>query len=150
MFGDDAGRLAAEQEDVVRPVAIVEIAGRRGGREQNEAVSLPVAPTVEIAPGEMAHDLDGIEVVHPGAAEGAVGCRESGRLDDMGLDAEAGAQAENRTGILRNIRLVESDAHGVGRSRKRSALCGFRRRDLSPLPRRDRNPAGSCDDRGRL
>jgi hypothetical protein len=72
----------------------------------------------------VAHDLDGIEVVHPGAAEGAVGGRESRRLDDMGLDAETGAQAQNRSGVLRNIGLVESDAHGVGRSRKRSALCG--------------------------
>ena len=42
---------------------------------------------------------------------------KAGGLDDVGLDAEAGAQAKNRSGILRNIGLVEGDAHDgtVGR-----------------------------------
>jgi len=38
----------------------------------------------------------------------------------MGLDAEAGAQAQNRSGVLWNIGLVESDAHGsAGRETER-------------------------------
>jgi hypothetical protein len=31
----------------------------------------------------------------------------------VGLDAEAGAKAQDRSGILRNIGLVESKVHGV-------------------------------------
>ena len=49
----------------------------------------------------------------PGAAEGPVGHREAGRLDDVRLDAETGREAENRAGVLRDIGLVERDAHGA-------------------------------------
>ena len=59
----------------------------------------------------MPDDGDLIEVVHSGAAEMAVGDRESGRLDNMGLDAQAGAQAQNRPGVLRDVRLEKDDAH---------------------------------------
>ena len=55
---------------------------------------------------------DLVEVIHPGAAEGAVGDREAGRLDDVRLDPEAGAEPENRAGILRNVGLEKGDPHG--------------------------------------
>jgi hypothetical protein len=74
------------------------------------------------------HDGDSIEIVHAGAAEGAVRGREAGWLDDMGLDAEAGAQAQNRSGVLRNIGLIEGDAHGTGR-REMKRGCAVARRD---------------------
>ena len=61
----------------------------------------------------MAHDFHLIEVVHSGAAEVPVGDRKTGRLDDVRLDIQAGAEAENRSGVLRNVRLEKSYAHGV-------------------------------------
>ncbi len=60
----------------------------------------------------MAHDGDGVEIVHAGAAEGAVGDREPGRLDNVRFNPEAGAQPQNRAGILRNIGLIEGDSNG--------------------------------------
>ena len=36
---------------------------------------------------------------------------ESGRLDDMRLDAEARAEAQNRSRVLRNVGFIEGDAH---------------------------------------
>ena len=39
--------------------------------------------------------------------------REAGRLDDMGLDAEAGGEPENRAGVLGDVGLVEGDPHGA-------------------------------------
>ena len=44
------------------------------------------------AQDDVAHERHLVEVVHPGAAEGAVRGREAGRLDDVGLDPEAGAR----------------------------------------------------------
>ena len=61
----------------------------------------------------MADQSDLVEIVHPGAAEGAVGSRETGRFDQMRLDAEAGAKPQNRAGILGNIGLVKCDAHAA-------------------------------------
>jgi hypothetical protein len=54
-----------------------------------------------------------VEVVHSGPAEGAVGDREAGRLDDMRRDAEAGGEAQNRAGVLRDVGLEQSDPHGA-------------------------------------
>ena len=45
----------------------------------------------------------------PGAAEGPVGHRKAGRLDDMGLHAEAGASPQHRAGILGDVGLVEGE-----------------------------------------
>jgi hypothetical protein len=41
----------------------------------------------------------------------AVGHRKSGRLDDMGLHGEAGAEAQNRPGVLRDVGLKKDDSH---------------------------------------
>ena len=85
--------LAAEQEDVVRLVAIVEIGKVRRGGEQNEPVSGPAAPVGKIAEGPVTYDGNGIQIVHAGAAEGPVGGGKAGGFDDVGLDAETGTQA---------------------------------------------------------
>ena len=61
----------------------------------------------------MPHDRHPVEIVHPGAAEGAVGHREAGRLDQMGVHSEAGAEPQNRAGVLRNVGLVERDRRRV-------------------------------------
>jgi len=60
----------------------------------------------------VARDRHLIEVVHPGAAEGAIRDREARRLDDMHFDSKAGRQAQNRAGVLRNVGLVKGDLHG--------------------------------------
>ncbi len=60
----------------------------------------------------MPHDVDLIEIIHARAAEGAVGDREPGGFHDMRLDAEAGAEPQNRSGILRDVRLEQGDPHG--------------------------------------
>ena len=56
---------------------------------------------------------DLIQIVHSGAAEGTVGDRKAGRLDDMRGNSETGAEPQNRPGILRNVGLVEGKLHGA-------------------------------------
>ena len=58
----------------------------------------------------MAGDLDPVEVVEAGAAEVAVGDVEAGRLDDVDRNAEAGGEAQERAGVLRDVGLVEGEA----------------------------------------
>src|SRR5688500_13038980 len=70
-------------------------------------------PAFERLPGGMARDFHPLEVVHSSPAEVSVGDRKTCRLDDVRLDIQAGAEAENRSGILRNVRLEKSYAHGV-------------------------------------
>ena len=74
------------------PIGVVEI-GRVAARgEQDEPQRLRSAASPRTPANEAWRDeRDLIEVVHAGAAEGAVGDGKAGRLDDMRLDAEAGA-----------------------------------------------------------
>ena len=46
----------------------------------------------------MAHDGDLVEVVHSGAAEMPVRNGKSGRLDDVGLDAETNVSPDYKQG----------------------------------------------------
>lgn len=64
----------------------------------------------------MADQRDRVEIIHPGAAKGAVGEGKARRRDQMRLDAEAGGEPQNRPGVLRNVGLVEGDAHCVAAS----------------------------------
>ena len=94
--------------------AVIEIRRRRLGGEENEP-QLPLPPPLlEIAPAFMPHDANLVEIIHSGAPEGAVRDREPGGFHDMRLDAEAGAEPENRSGILRDVGLEKGDPHGVG------------------------------------
>jgi len=52
-----------------------------------------------------------VEVIHAGAAEGAVGGRKPGRLDDVRFNTQAAAQPQNGPGILGDVGLVKSKAH---------------------------------------
>ena len=100
----------------------------------------------------MADDCDLIEVIHSGPSEVPVGDRKARRLDDMRLDIQARAQAENRSGVLWNVRLEKSYAHGVcghpfgphfwgkvavgkgfARDRRRSAKAGLRSHSRVPI-----------------
>jgi len=107
-------RFAAEQEDVARLVAVVEVGGARLGREQHETQAFGLAPLGEGLPGGVSRELHRVEIVHSGAAEGAVAGRKPRRLDQMGLDAQAGRQPKDGAGVLGNIGLEKGDRHGGG------------------------------------
>jgi hypothetical protein len=68
-------------------------------------------PSVEFKPRTMPDDRCRIEIVHPGAAEGAVAGGEAGRADDVRPDAAASAQAQDRAGVLGYIGFVQGNAH---------------------------------------
>ena len=67
----------------------------------------------------MAGKGDVIEVVHSRPAEMPVRDRKAGRLDDMGGRAQARTQAQNRSGVLGDVRLEEGNVHGVEASEAR-------------------------------
>jgi hypothetical protein len=110
MVGDPGG-LAAEQQDVIVPKRVLQVGDATAGGEQDQPGTLGLAPGLEIVPAAMANDRHLIEIVHSRAAEGAVGDRKAGWLDNMRLGAQAGGKTENRTGILRDVRLVKRDSH---------------------------------------
>ena len=91
-FSGTPADFAAEQHDVVGPEGVIEIGKAGVGGEQHEPTAIR-APIREGLPASVTHDRDLIEIVHAGTAEGAVGGRKAGRLDNVRLDAEAGAQA---------------------------------------------------------
>ena len=86
---------------------MIEIGGRGARGEQRELQLLGTAPFLECGPRRVPPQRHLIEVVHTGAPEGAVRYRKARRLDDMRGDAEARAQAQNRSGIRRNVGLVK-------------------------------------------
>ena len=99
---------------------MVEVAAFGGGRQQHQSQPLAPPPVLEGVKRAVPGDGNGVEVVHAGAAEGAVGDRKAGRLDDMGLDAQAGAEPQNRPGILGNVGLVEGDPHRLAVTREQA------------------------------
>ena len=68
----------------------------------------------------VAHDRHLIEIVHAGAAEGAVGGREARRLDDVRFDAEAGGKPQDGPGVLGDIGLKQRNPQGWGHACTRS------------------------------
>jgi hypothetical protein len=108
-----ARTLAPEQQDVRRLIAKIKIGRGALGGEQQEAVSPFLAPLFEFRPGIVTHQGNLIEIIHPGPAEVAVGHRESRRLDDMGGHVQAGAEAQDRAGVLGNVGLKQRDLHPV-------------------------------------
>jgi hypothetical protein len=60
-----------------------------------------------------------IEIVHSRPAKMPVGSRKPGRLDNVGRRAQACAQAQNRSGVLWDVRLEKRDLHGCGGFEKR-------------------------------
>ncbi len=53
-----------------------------------------------------------LEIIHAGAPQAAVVEDESAGLDHIDGQAETGRQAQDRTGILRDVRLIEREPHG--------------------------------------
>ncbi len=126
-----AGRFAAEQQHVLVLEGVIEIRGAGAGGEEDEANALAFSPCLEGAPIGMAHHGNLMEVIHSGAAEGAVGGWEAGGLDDMRLDPKARTEPQNRPRILRDVRFKKSDAHAaptreVRAGRRLKHRCGRR------------------------
>jgi hypothetical protein len=61
----------------------------------------------------VADQANAVEVIHAGAAEITIGYRKARRLDDVRLHVQAGAEPENRSGVLRNVRLEQGYAHAL-------------------------------------
>src|SRR5262245_45087632 len=110
-----AGGFTPEHEHVAGRVGMLEIRalGLRGEQDQPRAGLAP--PALEGRPRGVPHERDAVEVIHAGAAKGAIGRGKAGRLDDVRLHAQAGTQAQNRPGVLGDVGLVQSDPHGLPR-----------------------------------
>ena len=66
-------------------------------------------PFLEFGPGDVARQPHLVEIIHAGAAEGPVGDRKARRFDDMGGHIQAGAQPQNRPGVLGDVGLEKRD-----------------------------------------
>ena len=87
---------------------------RRGGR----------ARLHEFRPRGMAAEVNLAQIVHGGAAQPAVAEDEAARLYDIDSDAQAGRRTHHGAGILRDIGLVEGEAHSVGHHDGNRGLLG--------------------------
>ncbi len=106
-----AGGFPAEKDDVMRREGEVRIGaiGLRG--REHQAMRRCAPPCVEGRKARMARDLDLVEIIHAGAAKGAVGDRKARRLDDVERKAETGREPRDRARVLRNVRLQERKPH---------------------------------------
>ncbi len=96
----------AKSQRLVSPF-VVRSASRRPGRG---------APHLEPGPRIVAGDRQGVEIVHSGAPEAAVAETKAGRLDDRRVDAETGAGAHHRPGVLGDVRLDRGRAEAGRRA----------------------------------
>ena len=92
---------------------MVEIGAGALGGEQDQPKTLLAPPLLEFRPGVVTLDRHLIEIIHPGTAEVPVRHRKAGRLDNVGLNIQAGAEPQNRAGILRDVGLEQGNAHSV-------------------------------------
>ena len=106
-----ARRFAAEQQNIASMEGVVEIgrAGLRGQQDQPRMLLPP--PALERVEARVTHERDLIEIIHPRASEVPVRDRKAGRLDDVRLDVQAGAQAKNRASVLGDVGLEKRDTH---------------------------------------
>jgi len=103
--------FAAEQKHLVFLEGVVEIGTLSRGGEHDQTQPLRSPPRLEKLERTVAGERNLIEVIHAGAPEGAVRNWEPGRLNDMRRNAQAGAEPQNCTGVLGNIRLIEGDLY---------------------------------------
>ena len=59
----------------------------------------------------------------PGPAEVPVRDRKAGRLDNVGGHVQAGAEAQNRSRVLRDVGLEKRDLHAMGRAFEVAMKC---------------------------
>ena len=59
------------------------------------------------------HQIDMVQIIEPGAAQGTVGHIETGGSDDVDRYAQTRSQAQNGSGVLRNVGLEQSQPHGT-------------------------------------
>ena len=74
----------------------------------------------EAGPGIVAAELGIGEVVEARAFQAAVAEHEAAGLDDVNGDTEAGAEAKQGPGVLRDVGLVEGEAHRPREARQRA------------------------------
>src|SRR5439155_20036905 len=105
-----ARALGPEQQPVVGAEGEVGVGGGGPGGQQHQPRAMPDGAVG--LPAGMTRELGRAEIVHAGATQPSVVEDEAAGLDDVDRDAEAGGEAEQRAGILRDVRLVEDEAHG--------------------------------------
>ena len=118
-----AGALAAHEGQVVGVEGEIGVGeGGLGGRQHQPAAGFRL-PCHKSVPGQVADEADLLQIVHARPSERAVGQVEPGRLDHMDVHPQAGAQSEQRAGVLRNVGLVEHESdHGQAKPWKRGAV----------------------------
>jgi len=127
------GTFPPDHQPVVMSESKIRIARVAGGGEQDQApgvaggaVSIPTRPYGPVEP---------VQIVHPGAFHAPIVQQESAGLDNIQRHAEAGRQPHQRSGVLRDVRLVEDEAHGlrtvpVGLNAEAKPVCRLARRRL--------------------
>jgi hypothetical protein len=102
-----AGRFTAEEKYI--PIRIGEIRIGQGspGREKQQPAALSEPPLLEAVEIDVPCQGRHFEIVHAGPPEVAVGEVETGRLDDVDGDAEAGGEPQDGSRVAGNVGLVE-------------------------------------------
>jgi len=90
------------------------MANLSASRQQDQALVASVAPKLGAKgiPTGMPAPVHGLEIIHAGPPHPPVVEQEAAGLDNVDVDTQAGRETQDRPGVLRNIRLIESEAHG--------------------------------------
>ena len=105
----------ADKENVARTECKVPENRIAPCRQQREPAAGRGAPALELDPRIVARDRQGVEIVHAGATKAGIAEPKASRLDDRRVDAEAGASAHNRAGVLGDVRLEQGQEERRGR-----------------------------------
>jgi hypothetical protein len=104
----NACAFASEQQCVCLCKGKVGVVGRGVGRQQDQT---PAAGGVELPECFVADDRHVVEVIQAGTPQRAVSHIEPCRTNHINRHAKTGGKPQNRTGILRNVWLVECEPH---------------------------------------
>ena len=86
---------------------MIEVAHAGMGGEHHKPQPGRLSPLLKCSPRDVPDNGHPVEIVHPGAAERAIGHRKSRGLYDMGLNSKARAEPQNCAGILRDVGLKQ-------------------------------------------
>lgn len=83
------------------------------GSEENQPAFLLPSPTLECLPIVMAVECGQLQIIHSRSFQRPIRQIETCRSNDIDRDAEAGGKPQDRSGVARNVRLIERDAEVV-------------------------------------
>lgn len=116
----DARAFASQQQGIVRGERELRIRNGGTSAQKHQAPPFLAVSRIKNLPRGMTPKIDMIDIIHSRTRHLARAEDKTARLDHIDADPQTRAQAQQGPGILRNVRLIQSDAHGIERFREKN------------------------------